>query len=124
MDSKLTEKIIKCAIAVHRELGPGLLESAYRECLKHDLLKEGLHLEAEKPQPLVYQALKLEQGYRIDLLVNNTVVVELKCVETLNDVHLAQILTYMKLGNYPLGLLINFNVKLLKDGLRRVILKT
>ncbi|MCX6198433.1 MAG: GxxExxY protein [Bacteroidetes bacterium] len=124
MENILTEKIIGCAIEVHRELGPGLLESAYRECLRHLLIKQGLAVEVEKPQPLVFQELKLEQGYRIDLLVEKKIVVELKCVEALNEVHLAQILTYMKLGKYPLGLLINFNVKLLKDGVRRVILNT
>jgi GxxExxY protein len=124
MENILTEKIIGCAIEVHRELGPGLLESAYRECLRHLLIKQGLFVEVEKPQPLVFQELKLEQGYRIDLLVEKQIVVELKCVEALNEVHLAQILTYMKLGKYPLGLLINFNVKLLKDGVRRVILNT
>lgn len=124
MENILTEKIIGCAIEVHRELGPGLLESAYRECLKHLLIKQGLSVEVEKPQPLTFQELKLEQGYRIDLLIEKQIVVELKCVEALNEVHLAQILTYMKLGKYPLGLLINFNVKLLKDGVRRVILNT
>jgi GxxExxY protein len=123
MENKLTEQIIGSAIEVHRELGPGLLESAYRECLKHLLLNNGIVVESEKPQPLFFRDLKLEQGYRIDLLVDRKVVVELKCVEALNDVHLTQILTYMKLGNYPLGLLINFNVKLLNDGIKRVILK-
>jgi len=106
---------------VHIALGPGLLESAYKECLYYKIVKSGLMIEKEKPMPLVFEEVKLECGYRIDLLVERKVVIEIKSVEALNDVHLAQTLTYMKLGNYKLGLLINFNVYKLKDGIRRVI---
>tara|TARA_R110002073_G_scaffold120065_3_gene261864 strand:+ start:4251 stop:4643 length:393 start_codon:yes stop_codon:yes gene_type:complete len=126
MENRMTEneiatKIIGCAIDVHKVLGPGLLERAYQECLYYKLKKVGLKVEKEKPMPLVFEEVKLECGYRIDLLVENKVVIELKSVEALNDVHLAQTLTYMKLGKYKLGLLINFNVTLLKQGIKRVI---
>lgn len=117
----LSNKIIGLAIKVHTNLGPGLLESAYQECLFYELKKAGFHVEKEKPMPLVYEEVKLDVGYRIDLLIENKVLVELKSVEALNDVHLAQTLTYLKLGNYKLGLLINFNVSQLKNGIRRVI---
>ncbi len=121
-NNKFTSAVIGKAIEVHRFLGPGLLESAYQECLYYELKASGLIVEREKPMPIVYKEIQLEHGYRIDLLVENKVVIELKTVEFLNDVHIAQILTYMKLGNYPLGLLINFNVKLLKDGIKRFAL--
>jgi GxxExxY protein len=120
-ENQLAEQIIGCAIEVHRALGPGLLESAYQECLYHNLQKEGIWVEKEKPMPLIFEEVKLDCGYRIDLLVENKIVVELKSVEALNDVHLAQTLTYMKLGEYKLGLLINFNVNILKQGIKRVI---
>ena len=119
--NQISEKIIGKAIEVHRILGPGLLESAYQECLAYELRNDGLHIELEKAMPIKYKEIQLDHGYRIDLLVDNLVVVELKTVEAFTDVHLAQILTYMKLGNYKLGLLINFNVKLLKNGIKRVI---
>ncbi|MEN8187423.1 MAG: GxxExxY protein [Bacteroidota bacterium] len=118
-NNKLTEIIIGKAIEVHKQLGPGLLESAYQECLYYELVNEGLKVEKEKALPIIYKELKLDHGYRIDLLVENKVVLELKTVEFLNDVHTAQILTYMKLGNYNLGLLLNFHVKLLKNGIKR-----
>ncbi len=102
-------------------LGPGLLESAYKACLFYKLIQTGLFVEQEKPMPLIFETVKLDCGYRIDLLVENKVVIEIKSCEALNDVHLAQTLTYLKLGNYKLGLLINFNVLKVKDGLRRVI---
>lgn len=121
--NEITDKVIGCAIKVHTELGPGLLESAYQECLFHELLSENLIVEKEKPLPLVYKGVKLECGYRIDLLVENKVIVELKSVERLTDVHMAQVLTYLKLSNNKIGLLINFNVYRLKDGLRRLINK-
>ncbi|MCK5815324.1 MAG: GxxExxY protein [Flavobacteriaceae bacterium] len=121
MESKLTEKIIGAAIEVHRTLGPGLLESAYQECLLFELKNSGLNVEKEKSLPIIYKDIKLDHGYRIDLLVENKIVLELKTVETLTDVHTAQILTYLKLGNYPIGLLINFHTKLLKNGLKRYI---
>ncbi len=121
MDNKLTEKIIGAAISVHRTLGPGLLESAYQECLLFELKEIGLEVEKERAMPIVYKDIKLDHGYRIDLLVENKIVIELKTVECFTDVHFAQILTYMKLGNYPLGLLINFHTKLLKNGIKRFI---
>lgn len=121
MDNKLTEKIIGAAIEVHRTLGPGLLESVYQECLLFELKSQGLSVEKEKSLPIVYKDVKLDHGYRIDILVENKIVLELKTVESLTDVHNAQILTYLKLGNYPLGLLINFHTTLLKNGLKRHI---
>ena len=120
-ENEIATEIIGCAIDVHKALGPGLLESAYQECLYYKLKKVELKVEKEKPMPLVFEEVKLECGYRIDLLVENKVVIELKSVEALNDVHLAQTLTYMRLGKYKLGLLINFNVNLLKHGIKRVI---
>ena len=120
-ENEIANRIIGCGIDVHRALGPGILESAYKECLFYKIHQAGLFVEKEKPMPLVFEDVKLEWGYRIDLLIENKVVIEIKSVETLNDVHLAQTLTYMKLGNYKLGLLINFNVILLKQGIKRVI---
>ncbi len=122
-DNLITQKIIGAAIKVHKDLGPGLLESAYRECLRYQLIKDQLYVEKEKPLPLIYEEVKLECGYRVDLLVENRVIVEIKSVESLNDIHLAQILTYLKLGNNRIGLLINFNEVKLTNGLRRVINK-
>lgn len=121
--NEITEKVIGCAITVHTELGLGLLESAYQECLFHELLSEGLNVEKEKPLPLVYKEVEMECGYRVDLLVENKVIVELKAVEALTDVHVAQVLTYLKLSNNKIGLLINFNSFRIKDGLKRLINK-
>ena len=112
-------KIIAAAIEVHRHLGPGLLESAYEECLNYELVKDGLMIRRQEPVPILYKEVKLEYGYRIDILVENIIVVELKAVDALLPVHEAQILTYMKFSQKKLGLLINFNVTLLKNGLRR-----
>jgi GxxExxY protein len=120
-ENELSKIIIGVAIEIHQSLGPGLLESAYKECLFYRLVKSDFVAEKEKPMPLIYQEVKLECGYRIDILVDNKVVIEIKSVEALNEVHFAQTLTYMKLGNYKLGLLINFNVALLKDGIRRIV---
>ena len=120
-ENEIAQKVIGLAIEVHRALGPGLLESAYKECLYYKMVESKLRVQKEKPMPLVFEGVQLECGYRIDLLVENKLVIEIKSVEALNDVHLAQTLTYMKLGNYKLGLLINFNVALLKHGIRRVI---
>ena len=120
-ENELSNKIIGLAIEVHTALGPGLLESAYKECLCFKIGKSGLYVEKEKPMPLIFEEVKLECGYRIDLLVEKKLVIELKSVEALNDVHLAQTLTYMKLGNYKLGLLMNFNVARLKEGIKRII---
>lgn len=120
-ENELSNKIIGCAIEVHNALGPGLLESAYKECLFYKLIQSRLIVEKEKAMPLVFENVKLECGYRIDILVQNKVVIEVKSCEALNDIHMAQTLTYLKLGNYKLGLLINFNVLRVKDGLRRII---
>ena len=120
-ENEIANRVIGLAIEVHTALGPGLLESAYQECLLYKIGKSGLKVEKEKPMPLIFEEVKLECGYRIDLLVENKFVIEVKSVEALNDIHLAQTLTYMKLGNYKLGLLINFNVALLKNGIKRVI---
>ena len=121
IENELSKKIIGCAIEVHKQLGPGLLESAYQECLLYELKQVGLKVQKEKPMPIVYKDVKLDHGYRIDLLVDEKVVVEIKTVEALNDVHTAQVLTYLKLGNYKLGLLLNFYVTTLKNGIKRVI---
>ena len=121
VDNELTHKVIGCAMKVHSTLGPGLLESAYEECLAYELSKSGIVFERQKPMPLVYDGVKLDCGYRMDILVEGKLVLELKAVNMLNDIHLAQILTYLKLSGCELGLLINFNVVKLKDGLRRVI---
>ncbi len=119
--NEITEKIIHCAIKVHKALGPGLLESAYKECLYYELKNNGLTVYKELGLPLIYEDVKLECGYRVDLLVENEVIIELKSVDALNDIHLAQCLTYLKLADKRLGLLINFNVLLLKDGLKRIV---
>lgn len=120
-ENDIAYQVIGAALEVHKSLGPGLLESAYQECLAFKLEQLGFIVKKEKPMPLVFEEVKLDCGYRIDLLVENKVVVEIKSVDTLNDIHMAQILTYLKLGNYKLGLLINFNVVLLKQGIKRVI---
>ena len=120
-ENELSNIIIGCAIEVHKQLGPGLLESAYQECLQYELLKAGLEVVKEKPMPIIYKDVKLDHGYRIDLLVNNKVVIEIKTVEQFTDVHTAQVLTYLKLGNYKLGLLLNFYVTTLKNGIKRVV---
>ena len=121
IENESSNKVIGLAIEVHKALGPGLLESAYKECLFYKIRQEGLIVEIEKAIPLFFEDVRLECGYRMDLLVENKLVIEIKSVDALNDVHLAQTLTYMKLGNFKLGLLINFNVILLKYGLKRVI---
>ena len=121
-ENEITEQILKAAFAVHTALGPGLLESAYEECLFYELAQMGLNVTKQKPMPLIYKEVKMDIGYRVDLLVENCVVVEVKAVEAFNDVHLAQVLTYLKLSNCKLGLLLNFNVKSLKTGIKRVIL--
>jgi GxxExxY protein len=120
-ENELSNIIIGCAIEVHKQLGPGLLESAYRECLYYELVKAGLDVQKEKPLPIIYKEVKLDHGYRIDLLVNCKVVIEIKTVETFTDVHTAQVLTYLKLGNYKLGLLLNFYVTTLKNGIKRIV---
>ena len=118
---KLSNQVIKCALEVHTALGPGLLESAYKECLYYKLSHANIFVEKEKPMPLVFEGVTLDCGYRIDLLVENEIVLELKSVKKIEDIHLAQILTYMKLGKFKTGLIINFNTLLLKDGIKRVV---
>ena len=119
---KIFKTVLDCSFQVHTALGPGLLESAYEECLYYELLQSGLKVEKQKPLPLIYKEVKLDVGYRINLLVENKVIVEIKSVESLADIHMAQILTYLKLSECKLGLLANFNVRHLKDGIKRVIL--
>ena len=119
LDNEITQHIIGAAIEVHKQLGPGLLESAYEECLCHELTARKMIFERQKPVPLVYKEAKLDCGYRLDLLVEGRIVVELKAVDGLGPIHEAIILTYLKLSGHKLGLLINFNVSLLKDGIRR-----
>lgn len=120
--NEITHEILDSAYKIHSKLGPGLLESAYQACLVYELRKKGLKVEVEKPLPLIYEEVKLECGYRIDILVEDQVVVELKTVEAFTDVHTAQVLTYLKLSERKVGLLINFYVKSLKDGIKRLIL--
>ncbi|HNY02255.1 MAG TPA: GxxExxY protein [Bacteroidales bacterium] len=114
-------KILDSAFFVHTELGPGLLESAYEHCLHYDLSRRGIRVERQKGMPLYFCETKMDLGYRLDLLVEDEIVVEIKAVESLNDVHLAQILTYLKISGCTLGLLVNFNCRHLKNGIRRVI---
>jgi len=121
--NQITSEIINKSINVHRTLSPGLLESAYKECLCFELIKSGLYVEKEKALPLIYQDVKLDCGYRIDIMVENKVIIEVQSVETLIDIHMVQILTYLKLANCKIGLLINFNVELLKHGIKRCINK-
>jgi GxxExxY protein len=120
-ENELSNIVLGCAIEVHKQLGPGLLESAYQECLYYELKNKGLSVSKEKPMPILYKEVKLDHGYRIDLLVENKVVIEVKAVEMFTDVHTAQVLTYLRLGGYKLGLLLNFNVTTLRNGIKRVI---
>ena len=126
MRTKMTENdlaklVFECGLNVHKTLGPGLLESSYEECLFYEISKHKVWVEKQKPLPLIYEDVKLEIGYRIDILVENKLIVEVKAVESLNDVHIAQVLTYLKLSNCKLGLLINFNTNLFKHGVKRII---
>ena len=120
-ENEISQKIIGCAIEVHKHLGPGLLESAYQECLCYELRKMGLKVQRQKPMPIIYKEIKLDHGYRIDLLVQDKVVVEIKTIDAFHEVHTAQVLTYLRLGEYKLGLLLNFRTTLLKNGIKRVI---
>lgn len=117
----VTEQIIAAAIEVHRALGPGLLESAYESCLVYELVRRGFHVEQQKPMPVIYKEVQLDVGYRLDMLVEESVIVELKAVEQLLPIHEAQLLSYLKLSGYRVGLLINFNVPALKQGIRRLV---
>jgi GxxExxY protein len=120
--NEITEKIIGSAIAVHKELGPGLLESAYEACLLYELVQSGLTVESQKALPVCYRGIQLDCGYRIDLLVEKQIVVELKSIEKIEPIYEAQLLSYLKLSRCKVGLLINFNTKLLKNGIRRFVL--
>jgi GxxExxY protein len=120
-ENEISQTIIGCAIEVHKILGPGLLESAYEECLYYELQMSGLKVEKQKSLPLVYKEVKLDAGYRIDLLVEDKVVIEIKSVDALNDIHTAQVLTYLKLSGCKLGLLMNFNTLKVVDGIKRLV---
>lgn len=120
-EDAIAHVVFQSGLKVHKALGPGLLESAYEECLHYELMQEGLKVERQKGFPLVYESVKMDIGYRLDLIVEDKLIVEIKAVEMLTDVHLAQILTYLKLSGCKLGLLVNFNTALFKDGVRRVI---
>ncbi len=120
-ENDIARQVYQSALIVHRRLGAGLLESAYEECLAYEIAKSGLYVERQKGLPLIYDEIKLDVGYRLDLLVENKVIIELKAVERLADIHVAQLITYLKLSGCKLGLLINFNVTLLKDGVRRLV---
>ena len=120
-ENEIAAGIVQCSINVHRILGPGLLESTYKDCLRFELVQKGMLVENEKALPLIYKGEKLERGYRADILVESAVIVELKAVETLNPIYFAQLLTYLKLSDRKLGLLINFNECLIKDGIKRVV---
>lgn len=120
-DYELTQKVIGCAMKVHSALGPGLLESAYQQYLCFELLRAGLYVEKQKPMPLVYSTVKLDCGYRVDVMVERRLILEIKSVEAINDIHLAQVLTYLRLADCRLALIMNFNVLHLRDGIRRVV---
>ena len=119
-ENELSKIVFDCALKVHQALGPGLLESAYEECLFYELKKRNLSVQKQKPLPLIYEDVKLEIGYRIDIIIEDKLILEIKSVEALNDIHFAQLLTYLKLTECKLGMLINFNVILIKNGIRRV----
>jgi len=120
-ENEISKIVFDCSLKVHRALGPGLLESAYEACLFYELKKTGLKIEKQKALPLIYEDVKLDAGYRVDIIIENKFIIEIKAVEALNDVHLAQLLTYLKLADCKLGMLINFNVTLIKNGIKRVI---
>ena len=120
-ENELSKIVFNCALKVHQNLGPGLLESAYEECLFYELNKMGLETQKQKALPLVYEEVKLDIGYRIDIIIENKLILEIKSVEALNDIHFAQLLTYLKLTNCKLGMLMNFNVALIKNGIKRVV---
>lgn len=119
-ENEISKIIFDCALKVHKALGPGLLESSYEACMFYELNKTGILVEKQKPLPLIYEEVKLDIGYRVDLIIENKVIIEIKSVEALNDVHIAQILTYLKLSDCKLGMLINFNVTLVKNGIKRI----
>ena len=120
-ENELSKIVVDCIFKVHKNLEPGLLESAYEECLFYELSKTNSNIERQKPLPLFYETIKMEIGYRLDFLVDNKLVIEVKAVEALNDVHKAQVITYLKLSGTKLALLVNFNVVLIKDGIKRIV---
>ena len=120
IENELSKIVFDCALKVHKTLGPGLLESAYEECLYYELKKTGLNVVKQKALPLVYEDVQLDIGYRLDIIIEEKLILEIKSVDALNDIHFAQLLTYLKLTNCKLGLLINFNVVLIKDGIKRI----
>ena len=122
-ENELSRIVFDCALKVHQTLGPGLLESVYEECLFFELKKTGLRIEKQKPLPLIYEEIKLEIGYRLDIIIENKLILEIKSVDALNEIHFAQLLTYLKLTDCKLGLLLNFNVILIKNGIKRVVNK-
>ena len=121
-ENEIAKIVFECGLQVHKSLGPGLLESAYEECLFFDLVNAGLKVEKQKSLPLVYKDIKLDAGYRVDFLIENKLIVEIKAVDALHAIHTAQVLTYLKLSSCKLALLINFNVPLFKEGVKRLIL--
>lgn len=120
-ENEISKIVFDCALKLHKSLGPGLLESAYEECLVYELKKHDLNVYKQKPLPLVYESVKLDVGYRVDIMVNNKVVIEVKSVEAISDIHVAQVITYLKLSDCKLGMLINFNVPLIKNGIKRIV---
>ena len=120
-ENEVSKIAVDCMFKVHKNLGPGLLESAYEECLFYELSKTDLFIERQKPLPLFYETIRMEIGYRLDFLIESKLVIEVKAVETINDVHKAQVITYLKLSGCKLGLLVNFNVVLIKDGIKRLV---
>ena len=121
-ENEISRMVLQCAYQIHKQLGPGLLEKVYRECLAYELRKEGLIVEQEKPFPVYYEEVKMDCGYRVDLFINNKVIVELKVVDEFTIEHIAQCLTYMRLSESRLGLLLNFYKKSMKDGIKRLVL--
>ena len=120
-ENRISRIVFDCALKVHKRLGPGLLESAYEECLYYELNKFDLSLSKQKPISLNYEDIRMDVGYRVDILIDNKVIVEIKAIEKISNIHIAQLLTYLKLSECKLGLLINFNVALLKDGFKRIV---
>ena len=120
-ENELSKIAVDCIFKVHKNLGPGLLESAYEECTMYELLKTNLPVERQKPLPLFYETIKMQIGYRVDILFGNKLLIAIKAVEALNDIHKAQVITYLKLSGCKLGLLVNFNVVLIKDGIKRIV---
>ena len=121
-ENEIAKIVFESGLQIHKTLGPGLLESAYEECLYFDLVNAGLEIEKQKSLPLIYKEIKLDAGYRVDFLIENKVIIEIKSIEALHPIHTAQVLTYLKLSNCKLALIINFNVLLFKDGVKRIIL--